>query len=164
MDRMIEGDAETDGTSVGGTAAGTKIRVSIVAAPDIEPSVAIGVHDALWAVGTLWNRVMGETEAPRFAPEIVAAGLGTLTTSTGVKIQPHRRFSDDIRTDIIFIPSLLIRSGAQFGRENPDLLDWVKRAYAAGRMWSRPAAARSCWPKPGCSTTAMRLRIGPSST
>jgi len=132
MDRMIESDASTEGASADATAAGTKIRVSIVAAADIEPSVAIGVHDALWAVGTLWNRVMGEPEAPRFSPEIVASGLGMLTTSTGVRIQPNRRFSDEIRTDIVFIPSLLIRSGAQFGRENPDLVDWVKRAYASG--------------------------------
>ncbi len=47
---MIESDAVGDAAGSGG---GAKIRVSIVAAPDIEPSVAIGVHDALWAVGTL---------------------------------------------------------------------------------------------------------------
>src|SRR5256885_7736564 len=115
MDRMIESGAASDATAREQEA---KIRVSIVAPRDIEPSVAIGVHDALWAVGTLWNRVMGEPERPRFCPEIVAAGLAALTTSTGGRLEPHRRFSDEIRTDIVFIPSLLIRSGAQFRREN----------------------------------------------
>src|SRR6201999_3686497 len=102
------------------------IRVAIVAAPEIEPSVAIGVHDALWSVGTLWNRVMGEPEAPRFRPEIIAAARGPLTTSTGVTIEAHRTFSENVPTDIIFIPSLLITSGAQFGRANPALVDWVR--------------------------------------
>jgi len=36
-----------------------QIKVSIIVAPDVEPWVAIGMHDAFWAVGTLWNRVMG---------------------------------------------------------------------------------------------------------
>jgi transcriptional regulator GlxA family with amidase domain len=109
-----------------------RIKVSIIAAPDIEPWVAVGVHDAFWAVGTLWNRVMGEAEAPRFCPEIVAATREPLMTGTGIRIEPHRTFSEAVRTDIVFVPSLLVSSGAQFGRENPELLDWVRRAHAEG--------------------------------
>src|SRR3954465_6461050 len=101
-----------------------QIRVSIIAAADVEPWVAIGIHDAFWAVGTLWNRVMGEAEAPRFCPEIVAATREPLMTGTGVKIEPHCTFEEAAQTDIVFVPSLLISSGAQFGRENPELVDW----------------------------------------
>jgi transcriptional regulator GlxA family with amidase domain len=109
-----------------------RIKVSIVAAADVEPWVAVGIHDAFWAVGTLWNRVMGEPEAPRFSPEIVAADTAPLMTGTGVRIEPHRTFRDAAHTDIVFVPSLLISSGAQFGRDNPELVDWVRRAHAAG--------------------------------
>ena len=109
-----------------------RIKVSIIAAPDVEPWVAIGIHDAFWAVGTLWNRVMGETEAPRFCPEIVAATRDPVMTGTGIRIEPHRTFTEAARTDIVFVPSLLINSGAQFGRENPELVDWVRRAHADG--------------------------------
>jgi transcriptional regulator GlxA family with amidase domain len=109
-----------------------RIRVSIIAAPDVEPWVAIGTHDAFWAVGTLWNRVMGEAEAPRFCPEIVAATRDPLMTGTGIRIEPHRTFAEAARTDIVFVPSLLIASGAQFGRENPELVSWVRRAHAGG--------------------------------
>jgi transcriptional regulator GlxA family with amidase domain len=109
-----------------------RIKVSIVAAPEVEPWVAVGIHDAFWAVGTLWNRVMGEAEAPRFCPEIVAATRDPLMTGTGVRIEPHRTFVETARTDIIFVPSLLIGSGAQFGRDNPELIDWVRRSYADG--------------------------------
>jgi transcriptional regulator GlxA family with amidase domain len=109
-----------------------RIKVSIVVAADVEPWVAVGIHDAFWAVGTLWNRVMGEVEAPRFCPEIVAAEHGPMMTGTGIRIEPQRTFRDVGHTDIIFVPSLLISSGAQFGRDNPELIDWVQRAYAAG--------------------------------
>lgn len=109
-----------------------QIKVSIVVAPDVEPWVAIGIHDAFWAVGTLWNRVMGEAESPRFCPEIVAATREPLMTGTGIRLEPHRTFTEAAHTDIVFVPSLLISSGAQFGRENPQLIDWVRRAHAAG--------------------------------
>jgi len=109
-----------------------RIKVSIVAAPDVEPWVAVGIHDAFWAVGTLWNRVMGEVEAPRFCPEIVAATRDPLTTGTGVRMEPHCTFDETAHTDIIFVPSLLISSGTQFGKENPELIQWVRRAHAQG--------------------------------
>jgi transcriptional regulator GlxA family with amidase domain len=110
------------------------VRISIVAATDVEPWVAIGIHDAFWAVGTLWNRVMGEREQPRFLPEIVAANPGSLKTATGVRIEPHRTIHDDGRTDVVFVPSLLMQTGAQFGRDNPDVIAWVRRAYAEGAL------------------------------
>lgn len=108
------------------------IRISIVAVSEIEPWIVVGVHDAFWAVGTLWNRVMGERETPRFLPEIVAPALGPLRTGTGVRIEPHRTIDDDVRTDIVFVSSLLISSGAQFGRDNPGVIDWVRRCYDQG--------------------------------
>lgn len=108
------------------------IKASIIVAPDVEPWVAIGIHDTLWAVGLLWNRVMGEPEQPCFRAEIVAAEPGPLTTGTGLRIEPHRTIRDAGRPDIVFVPSLLIPSGRQFGRDNPALVDWVKRAHADG--------------------------------
>lgn len=108
------------------------IKVSIVAAADVEPWVVVGIHDAFWAVGTLWNRVMGEQENPRFLPEIVATAAGPLDTGTGVRIEPHRTIDDDARTDIVFVPSLLISSGARFGSDNPGVVDWVRRSYGQG--------------------------------
>jgi transcriptional regulator GlxA family with amidase domain len=51
-----------------------------------------------------------------------------------VRIEPHRTIHDDTRTDIVFVPSLLMQTGAQFGRDNPDVLAWVRRAYAEGAL------------------------------
>lgn len=133
MDSPIK--VSTDNTlPMSGTRMDSPIKVSIVAAADVEPWVAIGIHDAFWAVGTLWNRVMGEREHPRFFPEIVAAEPGSLKTATGVRIEPHRTIHDDARTDIVFIPSLLMQSGTQFGRDNGAVVNWVRQAYADGAL------------------------------
>jgi transcriptional regulator GlxA family with amidase domain len=108
------------------------VTVSIVAAADVEPWVCVGIHDAFWAVGTLWNRCMGESEQPRFQPEIVAAEPGPMNTGTGVRIEPHKTIRDNTHTDIVFVPSLLVKSGIQFGRENRAVVEWVRRAYDNG--------------------------------
>lgn len=108
------------------------IEVAIIATPEVEPWVALGIHDALWAVGVLWNRIMGEPEEPAFAPKIVAADASPLRTGTGVSILPHAAIDTVKQTDIIFVPSLLIPSGADFAANNPAMLAWVRDQYGAG--------------------------------
>lgn len=108
------------------------IDIAIVAAPEAEPWVVLGIHDAFWAVGVLWNRVMGEAEAPAFRPRIIAASLEELSTGTGVQIRPHATIADDPPADIVFVPSLLIGSGAEIRRANPEMLGWVRRCHDRG--------------------------------
>lgn len=108
------------------------LRVSIALPSETEPSVAVGVHDALWAAGVLWNRVMGETEQPFFLPRFISSTIDPVMTATGVTIVPHGTFHEPQNADIVFVPTLLIGSGRAFGRENPDVIQWLRRAYAAG--------------------------------
>ena len=108
------------------------IRVSIALPSESEPSVAVGFHDALWAAGVLWNRVMGEPEQPFFLPEFVAASMAPVKTATGVSITPHRTFHEPANTDLVFVPTVLIGSGKAFGRSNPEVIAWLRRHYAAG--------------------------------
>lgn len=108
------------------------IDISIIVTPEVEPWVALGIHDAFWAVGVMWNRVMGEPEDPAFRPRIVSARRNSIETGTGVRIEPHATVKSDPHTDIIFVPSLLIESGAELRASNPDMLDWVRRCYDNG--------------------------------
>ena len=109
-----------------------QFRVSIAVPAEVEPSVAVGLYDAFWAAGVLWNRIMGELEQPRFVPELVGLSQDPVTTGTGVKLVPHCTFADGPVADIIVVPTVLIASGRQFGRENPAVIDWVRRAHDAG--------------------------------
>ncbi len=108
------------------------IQVAILAMPEVEPWVALGIHDAFWAVGFLWNRVMGEAEQPAFAPRIVSVDGAPMTSATGVEISPQATLASMPSPDIIFVPSLLIASGAGFGQSNPQVLSWMQSAYANG--------------------------------
>lgn len=108
------------------------IKVAILATPEVEPWVALGIHDAFWAVGVLWNRVMGEAERPGFTPFIVAADANGLKTATGAEIKPHASFADTSEADVVFIPSVLIGSGAEFAQSNPRALDWISEMHARG--------------------------------
>jgi len=108
------------------------VKVSIVVTPEVEPSVAIGIHDGFWAAGVLWNRIMGEAETPRFIPELVGASPEALKSSTGVSIMPHRCFDDGPAAHIVMVPTLMISSGREFGRTNPGAVNWVREAHQNG--------------------------------
>ena len=108
------------------------LDVSILATSDAEPGVIFGIYDALWAAGLLWNRVMGEAEAPVFAPHVVGETGVAIETVTGALIQPHRSIADDTDTDIVFIPSLLADFDLAFAARNAALIDWLRNRYEAG--------------------------------
>lgn len=107
--------------------------ISIVVPAEAESSVVVGTYDAFWAAGVLWNRIMGEPEKPCFKPELVGATAEPITTSTGVKIVPDRTFADGPAADIVFVPTLFIDSGRNFGARNPDIVEWVRKAHVAGK-------------------------------
>lgn len=108
------------------------VKVSIVVPPEAEPSVVVGLYDAFWATGLLWNRVMGEAEQPRFQPELVGVSREPVKTSTGINITPHRTLDDGPAAHILLVPTLFITSGRDFGEHNPALIKWVRKAHEAG--------------------------------
>ncbi|MEL6365859.1 MAG: helix-turn-helix domain-containing protein [Pseudomonadota bacterium] len=108
------------------------ITVAIVAAPEAEAGVILGIYDAFWSVGRLWNMVNGEEPAPRFSPVVVGADRSPFHSGTGFPITPEASVDDLPRPDIVFVPSLLIHSGKRFADANPLLLDWVRSAYGNG--------------------------------
>lgn len=109
-----------------------KIRVSILLTPDVEPSVVVGIHDAFWAAGVLWNRIMGEPERPRFNPELVAVTRDPVLTSTGVRLVPDCTIAETSLNGIVLVPTLMIESGRSFARRNGAAIDWLRRANDAG--------------------------------
>jgi transcriptional regulator GlxA family with amidase domain len=107
--------------------------VSIVVPAEAEPSVVVGIYDALWAAGVLWNRIMGEPEKPCFKPELVGTTAEPITTSTGVRILPDRTFADGPAGDLVFVPTLFIESGRAFGAKNAGIVEWVRKAHVEGK-------------------------------
>lgn len=110
----------------------TPITVSIAMPAEAEPSVVVGLYDAFWAAGVLWNRIMGEPETPRFRPELVGMTHEPIVTSTGVKLAPNCTVDEWRPSGITLVPTLFIDSGREFGRRNRPFIDWIRRANEAG--------------------------------
>ena len=108
------------------------IDIAIVTTPDAEAGVALGIHDAFWSVGRLWNQAHGREDTPVFAPRIVSASDEPVMTATGVVLHPNATIGDGIASDIVFVPSLLPCDGKCLPDVEPALLDWVKQSKAAG--------------------------------
>lgn len=109
-----------------------RVKVSIVVPPQVEPSVAIGVYDAFWAAGVLWNRITGVPESPCFLPELVGTSTEPVKTSTGIAITPHRTLQESPPGRLVIVPTLFISSGRDFGRTNHAMVDWVRSAHENG--------------------------------
>lgn len=109
-----------------------KTTVSILLTPEAEPSVVVGIHDAFWAAGVLWNRIMGEPEQPRFLPQLVGLTPDPVLTSTGVKLVPDITIAESTAGKIILVPTLMIESGRAFGRNNGAVIEWLRQANDSG--------------------------------
>ena len=42
----------------------SQIKVAIATLAETEPSMAVGLHDAFWAAGLLWNRLWENPNSP----------------------------------------------------------------------------------------------------
>ena len=85
------------------------IRVSIVVFPECDPSIVYGVFDTLWAAGRSWPNIPGGGR-PLFEPRLVAADAGPMALITGVSVIPQDTIADVRRTDVLFVPNVMLES------------------------------------------------------
>jgi transcriptional regulator GlxA family with amidase domain len=109
------------------------VHVSVILFPECDPSMLYGVYDTLWAAGRLWNTLTGGAPpTPLFAPRLVAAEAGPLQLYTGVSIIPQDTIADVARTDIVFVPNVMIDSSRHLRALDRRILDWIRRMHAGG--------------------------------
>lgn len=105
-------------------------HVSLVALPDAVVSTLSGIYDVMNAFA-----LMGLTnpKAP-FRIEIVGEKTGPLELASGVPIQVQRPVAEIKTTDIVIVPSVLLRpEGWKKGRY-PGLVDWLRTMYDRGAV------------------------------
>lgn len=106
-----------------------QVHVSLVVFPECDPSIVYGVFDTLWAAG----RDFGEREDdPIFIPRIVSSSKQAMELVTGVSIVPQDCIDDVGRTDIVFVPNVMVKSAADLRALDRRLLDWIKSMHAGG--------------------------------
>lgn len=105
-------------------------HVSLVALPDAVVSTLSGIYDVMNAF-TLMG--LPSPKAP-FRIEIVGEKTGPLELASGVPIQVQRPVADIKTTDIVIVPSVLLRpEGWKKGRY-PGLVDWLRTMYDGGAV------------------------------
>lgn len=105
-------------------------HVSLVALPDAVVSTLSGIYDVMNAF-TLMG--LPNPKAP-FRIEIVGEKRGPLALASGVPIQVQRPVAEIKTTDIVIVPSVLLRpEGWKKGRY-PGLVDWLRTMYDGGAV------------------------------
>jgi transcriptional regulator GlxA family with amidase domain len=109
-------------------------HVSLVALPDAVVSTLSGIFDVMNAFALLG--VPHTTAGARvpFHIEIVGEAVGPLDLASGVPITVQRAVAEIETTDIVIVPSVLLRpEGWEKGRY-PGLVDWLHRMYDRGAV------------------------------
>ena len=107
------------------------IHVSLVVFPECDPSILYGVFDTLWAAG----RFTASAEAsPLFEPRIVGAQPGPLKLITGVSIIPQDSITDVARTDVVFVPNVMVETPADLRALDRRLLEWISQMHQQGAL------------------------------
>jgi transcriptional regulator GlxA family with amidase domain len=110
------------------------LHVSVVALPDAVISTLSGIFDVLNAFALM--DVPGRREGARapFRAEIVGEAAGPLGLASRVPIDVQRSIAETETTDIVIVPSVLLRPGGwQMGRY-PRLVDWLRAMHDRGAV------------------------------
>lgn len=109
-------------------------HVSLVALPDAVVSTLTGIFDVMnaFALMDMFGESVG-AQVP-FRVKIVGEAAGPLELASGVPINVQRAVADIETTDIVIVPSVLLRSGGWEKGRYPQLVEWVRSMYERGAM------------------------------
>jgi transcriptional regulator GlxA family with amidase domain len=112
----------------------TPRHVSLVALPDAVVSTLFGIFDVMNGV-TLVGRSEADAGAPApFRVEIAGEAIGPLELASGFPISVQRTIDTIETSDIVIVPSILLRpEGWEKGRY-PRLVDWLRRMHDRGAV------------------------------
>jgi transcriptional regulator GlxA family with amidase domain len=109
-------------------------HVSLVALPDAAVSTLTGIYDVMNAFALMGVPHAGADARAPFQIEIVGEAVGPLQLASGVPIPVQRAIAEIEATDIVIVPSVLLRpEGWEKGRF-PHLVDWLQRVYDRGAV------------------------------
>ena len=107
-------------------------HVSLVALPDAVVSTLYGIYDEINAFGLM--RIQGTRARAPFHAEIVGESVAPLKLASGVPINVQRSIDGVDSTDIVIVPSILLRpEGWERGRY-PRLVAWLRRMHERGAV------------------------------
>jgi transcriptional regulator GlxA family with amidase domain len=109
-------------------------HVSLVALPDAVVSTLSGIYDVMNAFAVM---NVPETSANGRAPfhvEIVGESIGSLELASGIPVTVQRTIAEIPTTDIVIVPSVLLRTDGWKTGRYPGLVDWLSAMYQRGAV------------------------------
>ena len=112
------------------------VSISHICIPEVEANTLYGPCDVFAACNGLWRAMTGKTATAecQFAPQVVGETVEPITSSFGFPIIPQARYADIDRTDVVFVPSLLVTDFDGFRLRYGELVDWIRRQYEGGAL------------------------------
>src|SRR5690349_11649137 len=108
------------------------LHVSLVALPDAVVSTIAGILDVL--NGAALMRLGGLDTHPPFHIEIVGEEPGSLRLASGVPFEIQKSIRDVAASDIVIVPSVLLKPEGWTKARYPRLVEWLQRMHAGGAM------------------------------
>ena len=110
------------------------MRVSIVAIPDAVVSTLSGIYDVMNAFKIMGAAAAEPAPAAPFDIEIVGERLGPLDLASGVPVNVQRDIDGIAATDVVIVPSVLLRANAWERGRYPRLVAWLSAVHARGAL------------------------------
>jgi len=108
-------------------------HIDIVAVPETAGSALYGMVDVLSAAGQIWQTLVREPAIEHgFDVRIVASGIDLFRCGNGVPVIPDRTFAQTPAAPIIILPELWLGPDESIHGRYPELMDWLRAAYAVG--------------------------------
>lgn len=109
-------------------------HVSLVALPDAVISTLTGIFDVMNAFALMDMNWASVGARGPFHVEIVGEAVGSLDLASGVPIHVQRAVANIETTDIVIVPSVLLRPGGWQKGRYPELVQWVRSMHKRGAV------------------------------
>jgi transcriptional regulator GlxA family with amidase domain len=108
------------------------LHVSLIAIPEAAISTLTGIYDVMNAFGFLSGTDSALPEKPPFRIEIVGEQRGDVRLASGLTVAAHRGIDEIDRTDIVIVPSVLLRDHGWEKNRYPEMTRWLTAMHARG--------------------------------
>ncbi|MET0356962.1 MAG: helix-turn-helix domain-containing protein [Cellvibrio sp.] len=112
--------------------AGNSYHVSLIALPDAVISTLAGIYDVMNSL-TLMN-INSAPVSATFRVEIVGEANGFLELASGIPVQVERTIDSVTTTDIVIVPSVLLRANSWQQNRYPHLIHWLRKMHERGAI------------------------------
>jgi transcriptional regulator GlxA family with amidase domain len=109
-------------------------HISLVALPDAVVSTLYGIFDVMNAPAVMLPANLRSGGGAPFHVEIVGEAMGPLGLASGVPIDVQRTIDTIEATDIVIVPSVLLRDPGWVKGRYPRLVSWLRQMYDGGAV------------------------------